>query len=77
MKRDPRQDDISFEKGATVRLSELGRQRCPKLPHTEGLVIGFARSGRAFQVQFYGRVTAVTLHGSYLEQVDLRVPQTR
>jgi hypothetical protein len=55
-----------FKLGSRVRLSKLGRTRCPTMPG-HGTVVGFSRRSTALQVLMDGRKTPAMLHLSYLE----------
>jgi len=55
-----------FKLGSRVRLSKLGRARCPTMA-PRGTVVGFSRRSTALQVLMDGNKTSVLLHLSYLE----------
>ena len=55
-----------FNIGNDVRLSELGRLRCPTMDRP-GKVVGFSNRTPAVLVQFDGRRSIAVLHPSYLE----------
>jgi hypothetical protein len=57
-----------FQPGDRVRLSELGRERCPRYPDRAGTVTSYCRGPNALRVLFDGRKTGVMIHASYLEQ---------
>ena len=60
--------DVEVTPGQRVRLSELGRQRCPKLKLKSDAGIVLSRSGiSAVRILFQGRKQPVTLHLSYVE----------
>ena len=60
-----------FGLGQTVRLSERGRARIRTIdPHQNGVVIGLSLTGNACRIQFPCRKSAMTLHVSYIENVD-------
>jgi hypothetical protein len=58
-----------FKIGDRVRLSDLGRQRCPEMPVAVATVVALSRNSTAVQVQFSERRTPMTLHVTYLERV--------
>ena len=60
---------LNFAPGDRVRLSELGRERCPKLPTAAGVVAGFSGVS-AVQVLFPSRKTVIKLHASYVAKVE-------
>jgi hypothetical protein len=55
-----------FKPGQRIRLSALGKERCPRLSST-GVVIGSAGRSDAIRVLMDGRKTPMTLHVSYVE----------
>ena len=60
--------DAEVTPGQRVRLSELGRQRCPKLKLKSDAGIVLSRLGtNAVRILFQGRKQPVTLHVSYME----------
>lgn len=60
--------DVEVTPGQLVRLSDLGRQRCPKLKLKSDTGIVLSMSGiSAVRVLFHGRKQPVTLHLSYIE----------
>jgi hypothetical protein len=60
--------DVEVTPGQLVRLSDLGRQRCPRLKLKSDTGIVVSKSGiSAVRVLFHGRKHAVTLHLSYVE----------
>jgi hypothetical protein len=59
-----------FKIGDRVRLSDLGRQRCPEMPVAVATVVALSRKSTAVQVQFSERRTPMTLHVSYVERVE-------
>jgi hypothetical protein len=60
--------DAEVTPGQRVRLSELGRQRCPKLKLKSDAGIVLSRLGtNAVRILFQGRKQPVTLHVSYIE----------
>jgi hypothetical protein len=63
-----RYGDVEVIPGQRVRLSILGKERCPKLSlkSEAGVVLGKA-GGSAVRILFDGRKQPVTLHLSYIE----------
>jgi hypothetical protein len=55
-----------FSPGQRIRLSALGKERCPRLSPT-GVVIGQPARSDAVRVLMDGRKTPMTLHVSYIE----------
>ena len=59
-------DDTEIQRGTRVRLSNLGKERCPRLKSESGIIL--RRNGPStIRVQFDGRKNPVTLHQSYIE----------
>ncbi len=58
---------LALEIGSRVRLTELGRLRCPRFPNQPGIVVGYSRFNSAVQVRFEGRKSSVVLHADYVE----------
>jgi hypothetical protein len=58
---------FELELGQRIRLSALGRERCPKLRSHTGVVAGKADYSSAVQVLLDGYKTPLTLHTSYIE----------
>jgi hypothetical protein len=52
--------------GRRVRLSVLGRERCPKMTNDRGTVVG-KRGINAVRVLFDGRRHPIKVHSSYVE----------
>ena len=50
-----------------IRLSTLGRERCPKLKSHTGVVTGKTGYSAAVRVLMDGHKTPLTLHTSYVE----------
>jgi hypothetical protein len=63
---DMQDNEAPFKPGERIRLSALGKERCPKLNRT-GVVIGPAGRSDAIRVLIDGRKTPMTLHASYVE----------
>jgi hypothetical protein len=60
--------DAEVTPGQRVRLSELGRQRCPKLKLKSDAGIVVSRLGtNAVRILFQGPKQPITLHVSYIE----------
>lgn len=62
----------SFNVGDQVRLSQLERERSPRLQFSEGIVVGFSKGATAVQVQYPRSKTPRLLHITYLERVEGR-----
>ena len=62
---DPSIGNVSV--GDRVRLSELGRERCPRIAAEGGLVVGFSVTGNTVHIRFDGHRTLSPIHVSYLE----------
>jgi hypothetical protein len=60
--------DVEVIPGQRVRLSALGKERCPKLnlKSDAGVVLGKV-GGSAVRILFDGRKRPVTVHLSYIE----------
>ena len=59
----------AFEIGDRVRLSALGRERCPQMRDTLGTVVKASKLPSSFAVLFDGRRTPVVMHRTYIERV--------
>ena len=59
--------DSELERGQRIRLSTLGRERCPKLKSHTGVVTGKTEYSAAVRVLMDGYKTPLTLHTSYIE----------
>ena len=62
-----RRDDVELGPGKRIRLSALGKERCPKLKNHTGIVVGKSPRSNAFRVLIDGRKMPITLHESYIE----------
>jgi len=63
-------DEFEVRAGTRVRLSVLGKARCPRLKNDAGVIL--SRSGpTTLRVLFNGRKNPVTLHQSYVEIPEL------
>lgn len=58
---------MPFETGDRVQLSDLGRERSPRIPRTVGTVLRRLRGGRVYFVLMDGAKTPTRLHETYLE----------
>ncbi len=67
--------DNTLSPGARIRLSALGKTRCPKLKVHTGVVIGVTDGSDAVRILLDGRKAPVTIHSSYLE-LEAEQPQT-
>jgi len=63
--------------GDRVRLSELGRRRCPRISADRGTIVGFTRRSTGARVLFDGRKSAVLFHASYLELDGIELNSNR
>jgi hypothetical protein len=61
-------DDDELTAGRRIKLTALGKQRCPKLKNDTGVVIGKSPQSNAFRVLIDGRKMPITLHESYIEE---------
>jgi len=61
---------MPFQPGDRVRLSELGRERSPRIPRTVGIVVSRAKGGRVYFVLMDGAKTPTRLHETYLELME-------
>ena len=62
-----RRDDDELTAGRRIKLTALGKLRCPKLKNNTGIVISKSPQSNAFRVLIDGRKMPITLHESYLE----------
>jgi hypothetical protein len=63
-------DDREIQRGMRVRLSALGKERCPRLKDETAVIMG--RNGPStIRVRFDGRKHPMTLHLSYVELTEL------
>ena len=53
--------------GARVRLSALGKQRCPKMTRQTGVIVAKVDQSDALRVLMDGNKDPSTLHRSYIE----------
>lgn len=53
--------------GTRVRLTELGKERSPRLKGYVGRVVGISLHTSTVRVLFEGRKAPVTLHVTYIE----------
>ena len=56
-----------LEPGARIRLSSLGKKRCPKMTRLTGVVVAANLYGHSVRVLMDGNKDAITLHRSYVE----------
>ncbi|SHN82533.1 hypothetical protein [Bradyrhizobium erythrophlei] len=59
-------DELEVRPGARVRLSALGKERCPKFKTDTGVVLGRMGSS-SIRVKFDGTKEPRTIHLSYVE----------
>jgi hypothetical protein len=60
-------DHEELKPGTRVRLSTLGKKRCPKMTRQTGVVVAKVDQSDAFRVLMDGNKDPSTLHRSYLE----------
>lgn len=60
---------IVFTIGDRIRLTAIGASRCPGLAEKAGTIVGRSIYANSAQVRFDGKLTASTLHHSYLEPI--------
>jgi hypothetical protein len=61
-------DDYEWlQPGTRVRLSALGRKRCPKMTRQTGVVVALLDRSDAVRVLMDGNKDPSTLHRSYIE----------
>lgn len=56
-----------FEIGSRIRLSDLGKRRCPRISSETGVVVGKATHLEAVRLKMDGKKQLITLHASYVE----------
>jgi hypothetical protein len=61
-------DDHELTAGRRIKLTALGKLRCPKLKNDTGVVVGKSPQSNAFRVLIDGRKMPITLHESYIER---------
>lgn len=54
--------DNELKAGARIRLSALGKQRCPRIKVHTGIIVGRINRADAFRILFDGRKVPVTFH---------------
>ena len=62
-----RDDDDELGPGRRIKLTALGRLRCPKLKNDTEIVISRSPQSNAFRILIDGRKMPITLHESYVE----------
>lgn len=62
-----RDRENEFRPGQRIKLSALGKQRCPKIKIHTGVVSGKPGRSDTVRVLMDGRKTPMTLHVSYVE----------
>jgi hypothetical protein len=62
-----RRDDDELTAGRRIKLTALGKLRCPKLKNDTGVVVGKSPQTNAFRVLIDGRKMPITLHETYIE----------
>lgn len=56
-----------FKIGSRIRLSNLGKQRCPRITSETGIVVGKATHLEAVRLKMDGKKQLITLHVTYVE----------
>jgi hypothetical protein len=54
--------------GHRFKLSELGRERCPRIAHKVGTVIRFVNNSKVVIVHFDGNKLKTSINRDYLER---------
>jgi len=67
-------DVDEFEIGARIRLSPLGKRRCPKMTRRTGIVVATGVYRQSVRVLMDGNKDAITLHRSYIDADSPGVP---
>jgi hypothetical protein len=62
-----RRDDDELGPGRRIKLTALGKLRCPKLKNDTGIVVGKSPQSNAFRVLIDGREMPITLHETCIE----------
>jgi hypothetical protein len=60
-------DDDQFTPGKRVRLSTLGKERCPRIANQTGIIVGKATRSNAIRILLEGSKMPISLHPSYIE----------
>jgi hypothetical protein len=60
-------DLTALEPGARIRLSGLGKRRCPKMTRRTGVVVATQLYSHSIRVLMDGSKEAITLHRSYID----------
>jgi hypothetical protein len=60
-------DIEELKPGMRIRLSALGKERCPKMTRHTGVVLAKATYRDSFRVLMDGSKEAISLHRSYFE----------
>lgn len=62
-----RDRDGEWKPGERIRLTVLGKKRCPRLKIHTGVVVGRTHRSDAVRILLDGRKMPITLHSSYVE----------
>jgi hypothetical protein len=62
---------LPISKGARVRISKLGAERCPRIADKQGIVVGGGYYSSVIRVLFDDSRAPVSLNRNYLEEVSL------
>ena len=68
-------DQPGFAVGDRVRLSALGRERCPQMKDVVGTIVKASRLPSSLAILFDGRRTPVVMHRTYIESVEMATSQ--
>jgi hypothetical protein len=60
-------DHKELEPGSRIRLSALGKKRCPKMKRHSGIVVAELHYRDALRILMDGSKEAITLHRSHVE----------
>lgn len=60
---------LPISKGARVRMSKLGAERCPRIADKHGTVVGGGYYSTVIRVVFDAAKSPVSLHRDYLEEI--------
>ena len=69
-------DHAGLEPGTRIRLSALGRKRCPKMTRQTGVVVAKLDRSDSVRLLMDGNKDPSTLHRSYVEAVSEESPGT-
>jgi hypothetical protein len=61
--------------GSVCRLSAIGKANHPLTQWSTGVVVGRSATGNTIRLKMQGRKTVVSLHASYIELVEPKLPR--